>query len=103
MKEMKPGQTVCNERNEKGKLCAGPLKRRPDPKYRSKTEIAGANVVYRCGRCYTLYEGPPIGFLRDVRMKEYVMAVAPDIAPPEPKPPAAHEPAKKEAPPGASE
>jgi len=44
MKTLLPGQTVCNERDEKGKLCAGPLKRRPDPKYRSGTELEGSTV-----------------------------------------------------------
>lgn len=97
MKEMMPGQTVCNEKNEKGKLCAGPLKRRPDPAYKSKQEIEGVVIVYRCGRCYTLYQGPPLGYLRDARMKEYVMSAMPDITPPEPKP---AEPAKKETPGG---
>jgi hypothetical protein len=96
MKELMPGQTVCNERNEKGKLCAGPLKRRPDPTYRSKQELEGTDVVHRCGRCYTLYQGPPLGYLRDTRMKEYVMSVMPDITPPEPKP--AQEQVKKETP-----
>ena len=80
-----PGQTVCNRRNEKGKLCAGPLKRRVDPTYRSKTELAGSDVVYRCGRCYALYSGPPSGFLRDPAMSTFVMNVQPDITPPEPK------------------
>ncbi|MEP7274454.1 MAG: hypothetical protein ABI882_23385 [Acidobacteriota bacterium] len=82
---LKPGQTVCNRRDEKGKLCAGPLKRRPDPKYRSKTELEGSTVVYRCGRCYAEYEGPPSGFLRDPAMSTFVMNVQPDVTPPEPK------------------
>ena len=82
---LKPGQTVCNRRDEKGKLCAGPLKKRTDPAYRSKTELAGSDVIYRCGRCYRLYSGPPAGFLRDPGMANFVMSVQPDITPPEPK------------------
>ena len=89
-----PGQTVCNRKDVKGKLCAGPLKKRPVADYRSKTELEGDPVVYRCGRCYTLFVGPPQGFLRDERMESFVMSEQPDITPPEPKPP--HEPAKKE-------
>lgn len=85
---LKPGQTVCNRKDEKGKLCAGPLKLRPVPKYRSKRELEGADVNYRCGRCYALYVGPPAGFLRDERMSRFVMDKQPDITPPEPKPPA---------------
>lgn len=96
LKRLKPGQTVCNEVDAKGKICAGPLKQRPEPGYRSKTELSGDEVVYRCGRCYTLYQGPPLGYLRDPRMKEYVLATPPEIVPPEPKP--AREAVKKETP-----
>ena len=82
---LKPGQTVCNRRDEKGKLCAGPLKRRPEPGYRSKAELSGSDVIHRCGRCYRLYSGPPLGFLRDEGMTSFAMSVQPDITPPEPK------------------
>ena len=92
LKTLRPGQTVCNERDEKGKLCAGPLKRRPDPKYRSGTELEGSEVIHRCGRCYALYSGPPFGFLRDPVMTRFVMSDQPDVIQPEPKP--AHEPKK---------
>jgi len=90
---IKPGQTVCNRRDAKGKICAGPLKKRPVTGYKSKKELAGDPVVYRCGRCYTLYAGPPQGFLRDDRMQSFVMDEQPEITPPEPKP--AHEPPPK--------
>lgn len=95
-KPMKPGQTVCNQRDEKGKLCAGPLKRLPKEGYRSKEEIEGAEGVYRCGKCLTLYQGPPLGYLRDPQMSRIVLTAPPDIVQPPPAP--AHEPAKKEAP-----
>src|SRR4029453_15948649 len=97
VKQMKQGQTVCNEKDAKGKLCAGPLKRLPDPGYRSREELDGAPITYRCGRCRTLYQGPPLGPVRDGRMKSFVLASPPEIAQPPPAP--AHEPAKKEAPP----
>lgn len=96
VKQMKQGQTVCNEKDAKGKLCAGPLKRLPGPDYRSGQEIEGAPVTYRCGRCLALYQGPPLGHLRDGRMRSFVLASPPDIVQPPPAP--AHEPAKKEAP-----
>ncbi len=82
---LKPGQTVCNRRDEKGNICAGPLKLRPDPTYRSRAELAGSDVSYRCGRCYALYSGPPAGFLRDPAMSTFVMKLQPDVTPPEPK------------------
>ncbi len=76
--------------------CAGDLSRSaPIPDYRSKTELEGEPVIYRCGRCYTVYVGPPQGFLRDKRMESFVMAEQPEITPPEPKPPA-HEAPKKD-------
>jgi hypothetical protein len=93
---MKPGQTVCNERNEKGKICAGPLKRLPREGYRAKEELEGTSVTYRCGKCLRLYQGPPLGYLRDPQMKSFVLTVPPDIV--QPAPPPAHEPAKKEPP-----
>ncbi len=85
-KPMKPGQTVCNQRDEKGKLCAGPLKRVPREGYRSTHEIEGLEVLYRCGKCLTLYQGPPIGHLRDPRMARFILSTPPDITPPEPTP-----------------
>jgi hypothetical protein len=95
-KPMKPGQTVCNQKDEKGKLCAGPLKRLQSKVYRSKEELEGEEMIYRCGKCYTIYQGPPLGYLRDPQMKRFVLAAQPDIVQPPPAP--AHEPAKKEAP-----
>ncbi len=85
-KPMKAGQTVCNQRDEKGKLCAGPLKRIPQEGYRSYHEIEGLEVIYRCGKCLTLYQGPPIGHLRDPRMGRFILSTPPDITPPEPAP-----------------
>jgi hypothetical protein len=97
LKVMKPGQTVCNRRDEKGKLCAGPIKRLPKEGSRSIAELDGAPVIYRCGKCNMLYQGPPLGYLRDKRMSKFVLSAQPEIVQPPPAP--AHEPAKKEAPP----
>ena len=96
LKLIKPGQTVCNRRDEKGKLCAGPIKRLPAERYRSVAELDGAPVTYRCGKCQMLYQGPPLGYLRDKRMSTFVLSAQPDIVQPPPAP--AHEPAKKDAP-----
>ena len=57
-KSFAPGQTVCNEKNEKGKLCNGHLK---------QTNTAGEDVLYRCQSCGALYMGPPLGHVRDPR------------------------------------
>ena len=95
-KVMKPGQTVCNRRDEKGKLCAGPIKRLPSERYRSVSELEGTPITYRCGKCQMLYQGPPLGYLRDQRMSKFVLSAQPEIVQPPPAP--AHEPAKKEAP-----
>ncbi len=56
IKEKKPGQRACDEKDAKGKLCVGHLKRWY---YADDAEIAkelgeGAEV-YRCERCHTLY------------------------------------------------
>lgn len=55
-KEKREGQRVCDEKNEKGKLCLGHLKRW----YKIPTEIAkqmGRNTpIYRCDKCHTLYQ-----------------------------------------------
>ncbi|MBI3934174.1 MAG: hypothetical protein HY316_05750 [Acidobacteria bacterium] len=54
-----PYQRACNEKNEKGKLCAGHLKRW----YGFGDDIKkqyGANVeIYRCEHCHTLYLPAP--------------------------------------------
>jgi hypothetical protein len=96
-RELKQGQTVCNRKDEKGKLCAGPLKRQPRADYRSQAELEGQPGIYRCGHCYMLYTGPPLGYLRDPEMERFVLTEPPDVVQPPPAP--AHEPAKKEAPP----
>ena len=65
IKEKKPGQRACDEKDAKGELCLGHLKRwyYDDPHRLSPTveeeealKVFGrAAEVYRCERCHTLY------------------------------------------------
>lgn len=83
VKEKKPGQRACNERDEKGQLCVGHLKRWYTPTEEAikaipsfnKTyqdllarnlasgkallEIGRTMELYRCERCHTLYLPAP--------------------------------------------
>ena len=55
VKQRVPRMRACDEKNEKGKLCAGHLKRH----FQFGEEVArlyGKNAeMYRCERCKTLY------------------------------------------------
>ena len=60
--KIKPGQRACSEKNEKGKLCAGHLKRwfyAVDALERAcgdvETTFGPDAVLYRCEHCKTLY------------------------------------------------
>lgn len=53
-----PHQRACNEKNEKGKLCAGHLKRW----YGGKEQFGPNAEIYRCEHCHTLY-GPAPGYV----------------------------------------
>ncbi|HVP44827.1 MAG TPA: hypothetical protein VMS96_15465 [Terriglobales bacterium] len=62
LKLKKPGQRSCNEKDEKGKLCGGHLKRwfyTADVKERQCGDVARAlgpdGEIYRCEFCKTLY------------------------------------------------
>ena len=67
-----PGQTVCNEKNEKGKLCNGHLKEL-NTQHPSRVHLRGDDTLYRCQACGALYMGPPMGHVRDTRkQKRYV-------------------------------
>ncbi|MGD0842367.1 MAG: hypothetical protein ABSA32_14540 [Candidatus Acidiferrales bacterium] len=59
IKVRKHKQRSCDEKNEKGKLCAGHLKRWYD--YPKEVEaLVGTNAeVYRCEFCHTLYRPDP--------------------------------------------
>jgi hypothetical protein len=64
-----PGQRACNEKDAKGELCVGHLKRwffdeprrlnrTPDEEEALKEFGKGAEI-YRCERCHTLYRPSP--------------------------------------------
>jgi hypothetical protein len=62
LKIKKPGQRSCNEKNEKGKLCGGHLKRwfyTADVKEQQQGDVVrvfGPDAeIYRCEFCKTLY------------------------------------------------
>src|SRR5207302_56944 len=59
IKTRKPKQRACDEKDDKGKLCAGHLKRWYDyPK--EVAEHIGPNAeIYRCEFCKTLYRPDP--------------------------------------------
>ncbi|HEX8687764.1 MAG TPA: hypothetical protein VF736_15315 [Pyrinomonadaceae bacterium] len=63
-KRFAPGQTVCNEKNEKGKLCNGHLKQL-NTQHPSRVYLRGDDTLYRCQACGALYMGPPMGHVRD--------------------------------------
>lgn len=58
-------QTVCNERNEKGKLCNGHLKQLRTAGEASEVHLRGDDVLSKCQTCGMLYMGPPLGHVRD--------------------------------------
>src|SRR5438067_2334081 len=58
-------QTVCNEKNEKGKLCNGHLKQLRTAGEPSEIHLRGDDVLFKCQACGTLYMGPPLGHVRD--------------------------------------
>jgi len=63
------GQTVCNEKNEKGKLCNGHLKQL-NTQHPSAEHLRGDDVLHRCQTCGALYMGPPMGHVRDTRRQQ---------------------------------
>jgi hypothetical protein len=58
-------QTVCNEKNEKGKLCNGHLKQFRTAGEPAEIHLRGDDVLSKCQTCGTFYMGPPLGHLRD--------------------------------------
>ncbi len=58
-------QTVCNERNEKKKLCNGHLKQMRTRGEGALKHLRGDDALFQCQTCGTLYAGPPLGHLRD--------------------------------------
>ncbi len=64
-KRITNAQTVCNERNEKNKLCNGHLKQLKTAGEASEVHLRGDDVLFKCQMCGTLYMGPPLGHVRD--------------------------------------
>jgi len=64
-KKITNAQTVCSERNEKGKLCNGFLKQIGTGKQSSIVHLRGDDVLFKCQMCGAVYVGPPLGHLRD--------------------------------------
>jgi len=64
-KRITNAQTVCNERNEKKKLCNGHLKQLNTAGEPAEVHLRGDDVLYKCQLCGTLYMGPPLGHVRD--------------------------------------
>jgi hypothetical protein len=57
LKEKKPGQRACDEKDAKGKLCVGHLKRWYYPADAEVAKQLGTDSeVYRCERCHVLYK-----------------------------------------------
>ena len=54
-KEKKPGQRACDEKDAKGKLCVGHLKRWDTPTEDVARQFGKDAEIYRCERCHTLY------------------------------------------------
>jgi len=55
VKQKKPGQRACSERDGKGNLCLGHLKRWYTPDENTLEQLGKDCEVYRCERCRTLY------------------------------------------------
>src|SRR6266436_2782931 len=64
-KRITKAQTVCNEKNEKNKLCNGHLKQLRTAGEASEVHLRGDDVLFKCQICGTLYMGPPLGHVRD--------------------------------------
>src|SRR5262245_45676762 len=64
-KRITNAQTVCNEKNGKGKLCNGHLKQLRTAGEPAEIHLRGDDVLYKCQTCGTLYMGPPLGHVRD--------------------------------------
>jgi len=64
-KRITNAQTVCNEKNEKGKLCNGHLKQLRTAGEPAEIHLRGDDVLFKCQTCGTFYMGPPLGHVRD--------------------------------------
>jgi hypothetical protein len=74
-KRVTNAQTVCNERNEKKKLCNGHLKQLKTAGQPAQVHLRGDDVLYQCHLCGVMYMGPPLGHVRDPeKQKRFVEA-----------------------------
>lgn len=64
-KRITNAQTVCNEKNAKGKLCNGHLKQLRTAGEAAEIHLRGDDVLSKCQTCGTLYMGPTLGHIRD--------------------------------------
>ena len=64
-KRITNAQTVCNEKNEKGKPCWGHLKQLRTAGEPAEVHLRGDDVLFKCQTCGTRYMGPPLGHVRD--------------------------------------
>src|SRR5438876_1637142 len=64
-KRITNAQTVCNERNEKNKLCNGHLKQLKTAGEPAEVHLRGDDVLFKCQICGTLHMVPPSGHLHD--------------------------------------
>ena len=69
-KRITNAQTVCNEKNEKGKLCNGHLKQLRTAGESADMHLRGDDVLSKCHTCGTLYMGPPLGHVRDPQKQQ---------------------------------
>ena len=59
IKVRKPKQRACDEKDAKGKLCGGHLKRWYDYPKEVQAKIGKEAEIYRCEFCKTLYKPDP--------------------------------------------
>ncbi len=60
VKTRKSKQRACDEKNEKGKLCAGHLKRWFEYPDDVAARVGKGAEIYRCEFCQTLYRPDPL-------------------------------------------
>ncbi|MFN2530734.1 MAG: hypothetical protein ABR555_05520 [Pyrinomonadaceae bacterium] len=63
-------QTVCSEKNAKGKPCWGHLKQLATAGEPAEVHLRGDDVLFKCQTCGTLYMGPPLGHVRDPQKQQ---------------------------------
>lgn len=59
IKTRKPKQRACDEKNEKGQVCCGHLKRWYDYPAEVAAKVGKDTELYRCENCKTLYKPNP--------------------------------------------